>query len=408
MICQKEEWRLKPFLKSGTYLKVIAAAASLFVLTGCSSTNTRIEIGTMPPDSPDGGVSIHTVATTPENTDTLPAVQTDAASGQPQSEPVSSSTEPVTVQAEPSGTVSSAEEAFEPQTGFLLPEEFFVRLEEIFERYQINQNCDPTQSPCGCTPEYEQVDEDGNIVTPRDRVVSIYFLDADSGYELEINSGVHFPIASTVKIPFCTLIYQKLTDELIDPDTILTYEKRHYFGGTGVIVKGDYGQQFTVTELLKLAITESDNVAYEMLKDLVSWEEFGEFLAANGCTHPEDLRSRQQKICTESAGAYGRILMDFLTGDSPYVEDFKADLKITKNKMIKSHYPFYRKYGWTQFAFHDIAYVDAPHPYVLAILTNLEGEDNSDYEMYKEISYLFEEYSQSDANREAMYEQSKN
>ena len=134
---------MKPFLKSGTYLKVIAAAASLFVLTGCSSTNTRIEIGTMPPDSPDGGVSIHTVATTPENTDTLPAVQTDAASGQPQSEPVSSSTEPVTVQAEPSGTVSSAEEAFEPQTGFLLPEEFFVRLEEIFERYQINQNCDP-------------------------------------------------------------------------------------------------------------------------------------------------------------------------------------------------------------------------------------------------------------------------
>ena len=60
--------------------------------------------------------------------------------------------------------------------------------------------------------------------------------------------------------------------------------------------------------------------------------------------------------------------------------------------MIKSHYPFYRKYGWTQFAFHDIAFVDAPHRYVLAILSNLEGEENEDYALFKEISYLVEDY----------------
>ena len=36
--------------------------------------------------------------------------------------------------------------------------------------------------------------------------------------------------------------------------------------------------------------------------------------------------------------------------------------------------------------------MDAPHRYVLAILSNLEGEENEDYALFKEISYLVEDY----------------
>lgn len=285
-----------------------------------------------------------------------------------------------------------------PQTalreGFSFPEEFNVRLSEILARYSVNVNCDPESEPCGCQPETETTAVDGSIV--RDRVMSLYYCDIESGYEIYINPGVHYPIASTVKIPFCVLIYEKIAAGEIDPERILTYEKRHYFGGTGVIVEGDFGQQFTVLELLKLAITRSDNVAYEMLKDLVSWEEFDAYLLENGASHEEDRRRSKQKICSESAKAYGMILRNFLVSDNPYVETFKADLLSTRNKMIVSHYPVYRKYGWTNFAFHDIAYVDAPHPYIFAVLCNMDDAENGEYALIAELSYLFEEYALSD------------
>lgn len=280
---------------------------------------------------------------------------------------------------------------------FELPEEFFLKLGKILSDYSVNVNCLPDSVPCGCLPEQEQTcDQDGNVIVPRDRVMSIYYRDEMSGYEFSVNGGVHYPIASTIKIPFCVYVYEKIENGEIDPELVLTYEKRHYFGGSGVIVQGDFGQQLTVLELLKLAITRSDNVAYEMLKDIVSWEEITQYVSDYGVTHEQDLRKSKQKICLESAAAYAKIMKSFLVGGGEYSEIFKQDLLNTRNKMIRSHYPVYRKYGWTDFAFHDIAEVDAPYPYTLIILSNLDSGDNAEYELFREISYLVEEYSQAD------------
>lgn len=346
------------------------------------------------PDSPAEAqtFSSATEASLPESSEpSVPAEITD----------ITTAEEPVPQESLPDEEQEEPEDPEEPITLlFSFPEEFYTRLEEIFEAYSINRLCEPDLELCGCYPEYEVLDEKGNVVEPRDRVMSIYYCDIESGFELSINPQPHYPVASTVKIPFCICVYEKLSRGELDPETVLVYEKRHYFGGTGVIVKGDYGQQFTVLQLLELAITESDNVAYEMLKDVLPWEEFEEYLASIGCTHSKDTRKRQQKICNESAGCYGRLLAEFLSGDNPYKDVFQSHLKLTKNRMIRSHYPFNRKYGWTNFAFHDIAYVEAPHPYVISILSNLDGVEKADYNLFTEVSYLIEEYA---VNSERIY-----
>lgn len=287
-------------------------------------------------------------------------------------------------------TETLPEEDEPAEIDFSFPEEFFTELQEIFDRYGVNLNCDGDEEECSCDIYNETTDENGNVT--REKVVSIYYMDLETGYEIEINSGVHYPVASCVKIPFCVYLYEKLAAGEIDGDTVLTYESRHYMGGTGVIQNGEVGDQYTVMELLELAVTRSDNIAYQMLKDLISWDDFAEYCTEYGCTHEIDTRLTQEKICTESAGAYARILAQFLESDNPYVNTFKSHLAITRIPMIKSSYTIYRKYGWTQYAFHDIAYIEAEHPYVLAILTNLEGEDSEDYSLYSEISYLIEEY----------------
>ncbi len=311
-------------------------------------------------------------------------------------------TEATTTEITTTTEVTTTEEEPEPVViSISFPDEFFTELQEIFDRYGINQNCDGDEEDCSCDIYNETTDEDGNVT--REKVVSIYYMDLETGYSFEINSGVHYPVASCVKIPFVVYLYEKLAAGEIDGDTVLTYESRHYMGGTGIIQDGEVGDQYTVMELLELSVIRSDNIAYQMLKDLISWDEFAEYCACYGCTHEIDTRLTQEKICTESAGAYARILAQFLESDNPYVDTFKSHLAITRIPMIKSSYTLYRKYGWTNYAFHDIAYVEAPHPYVLAILTNLEGEDSSDYSLYSEISYLIEEYS--DAAWEAVQQE---
>ncbi len=366
------------------YLKLIKAACMAAVLFAFGMLCSCQRISSSPPgESYDTsrGITIYTssASTTAEQSITLSEAQSQIP---PQTGTVSNSTAPEITD------ISSAEE---PVKEFQLPADFDERIAQVMEKYGCNQNCDPQSTPCGCQPELEAVvDEDGNIITPRDRVVSIYFMDMETGFEYTLNESVHYPVASTVKIPFAIFMYEKIDAGEIDPETVLTYEERHYFGGTGVIVDGDFGQQYTVAELLQLAITRSDNVAYEMLKDLTTWTDFEAYLREKGMTHDEDVRKSKQKICVESAGVDARLLAAYLTSDGKSVEGFKSDLLATRMKMIRSHYPVYRKYGWTDFSFHDIAYVDAPHPYILAILTNLDSGDDEALAMFRELSYMFE------------------
>lgn len=349
-------------MKKSLRLVSVALVASLF-FCACGSVEITTEENTTTVATTTEAVTTTTEATTTEVTTTTEATTTE-----------------VTTEAEP--------EVVEIEFSF--PEEFFTELQEIFDRYGVNMNCDGNEENCSCDIYNETTDEEGNVT--REKVVSIYYMDLETDYSFEINSGVHYPVASCVKIPFVVYLYEKLADGEIDGETVLTYEKRHYMAGTGIIQDGEVGDQYTVMELLELSVIRSDNIAFQMLKDLVDWDEFEEYCQGYGCTHEQDTRLTQEKICTESAGAYARILAQFLESDNPHVETFKSHLAITRIPMIKSSYTLYRKYGWSQYAFHDIAYAEAEHPYILAILTNLEGEDSADYSLYSEISYLIEGY----------------
>ncbi len=361
---------------------LICLILCLTLLSSCGITIRREEDVTTPPTTEEEITTTQDTTVTAETT-TEPTEETVLSTTEPTTE---TTTEAAASETTVTTTETSATEVTEPVLAQpVFDFDFYERLEALFAKYDINRKEN-------IEPEKEIKDANGNVTVPRDKCVSVYYYDIDTGYELYINEGVHYPVASVVKIPFCTMIYEKITAGDIDPDMLMTYEARHKFHGTGVVNKGKYGDQYTVRELLKLSVTESDNTAYEMLKDLVTWADFEKYMQERGCTHPEDTRAKKQKVCLESAGSWGRIMAEYLRSESLLVDEFKYDLTHTKNRMIKSGYTVYRKYGWTQYAFHDIAYVDAPHPYVLAVLTNLEGEAREDYAFYSSLSLLVEEY----------------
>ena len=193
-------------------LKTVSALLAALILCSCA----RPVSDKYPSDT--GGASGTASSVSSSRVETTEAAPSETSKTEPSQPPQQDNTTSQT-----SADESDSIDAPAPESEFYLPEEFFESLNEIFDKYSINQNCDPGSDPCGCVPEYEEMGEDGSVIVPRDRVVSIYFLDTQSGYELSVNPGVHFPVASTVKIPFCVYIYQKLTDGEIDPNLSLIH-----------------------------------------------------------------------------------------------------------------------------------------------------------------------------------------
>ena len=336
----------------------------------------------------------------------------------PSSETVSQTTAPSFSETEPtlsSKTTSETDSAEPDETQSSVPaifsEEFETKLNELSESYEINLNCanvseDMPEGSCGCKPipdetENEAEEEDnGDYPESYEKVLSIGYYDIETGLSYFYNPYPMYPVASVIKLPFCTYIYRLAEAGKFDLDDKMTYEERHYFHGTGVVKDSDFGTEFTIRELLKLAIVKSDNAAFQMLKDLCDYSDFEEFLLQNGVIHSECRRQYGTKICAQDAIAYGKIVYDYISEDSESAQEFKDNLMNTVNRMITSSYPFYRKYGWTDYAFHDIAVIEADKPYILAICSNLDEGKPADYALFDKISKLVEEYSQKEVSYE--------
>ena len=64
----------------------------------------------------------------------------------------------------------------------------------------------------------------------------------------------------------------------------------------------------------------------------------------------------------------------------------------TTNPMIVSDYPVVRKNGWATASFHDMAIIEAPHPYLLVILSDHEEGMSKDFTIFKTISQTIQSY----------------
>lgn len=88
--------------------------------------------------------------------------------------------------------------------------------------------------------------------------------------------------ASTIKLPL-VLFVMKLADEgKVDLSQQLTYQKRHYYGGSGVIQYEAVGSRYTIEQLVEKAIIHSDNIAFIMLKEYVGTQDFITFMKSMG------------------------------------------------------------------------------------------------------------------------------
>ncbi len=103
-------------------------------------------------------------------------------------------------------------------------------------------------------------------LSAQDGTYGVFFIDMKTGNTVGYNSDTVFPTASTFKLPLAMCILDLAAKGRVSLDERLAYSQVDWEEGTGVLQGAvKVGDRYTVRQLVELAITESDNIATNML-----------------------------------------------------------------------------------------------------------------------------------------------
>jgi beta-lactamase class A len=114
--------------------------------------------------------------------------------------------------------------------------------------------------------------------------VGIMVEDLATGLSTSVNAGAQMPAASTIKIPVMVEVFKRLAQGDFDLNRKVSLQPSDRDSGWGDLDSAPTGAQYTVSRLLTLMITESDNTATNMLIRLVGRRAINDEMADLGLT----------------------------------------------------------------------------------------------------------------------------
>lgn len=208
--------------------------------------------------------------------------------------------------------------------------------------------------------------------------MSVSYEDLTYGFMYEYNGKVDYYAASTIKSLAAMYIYEKAFNGEINLDDTVTYTSKLRRGVSLEMKKHKYGDKIKLRDLVKYAITVSDNTAHNMLVHYIGinkLKSYGNEMGANlthlngdlfGYIDVDDGIIYMKKLndLINNTGDYGIELESyFLAADQNGLEMPEKDIKAA------------HKYGEYEYFYHDIGIVYDKKPYVVAILTHEGRKD---------------------------------
>jgi beta-lactamase class A len=160
---------------------------------------------------------------------------------------------------------------------------------------------------------------------------------------------------------------------------MLTYERKDYETGTGIIQKSSFGKRYTVRELSKKSIEISDNVATNMLLRLLGMDNVKNYMRQLGGTVVVD---DQNVTCPEDMGIYMREVYSFYKQDKTLGNELMGYfLNTTSSDRIPALLPknvkIAHKIGNQVKTMNDVGIVFSREPYIISILSKDVNENEA-------------------------------
>ncbi len=247
-------------------------------------------------------------------------------------------------------------------------------------------------NPDGFALTDDQVTALDALIASYDGAVAVGYYDITSGYQYTYNGEQSFVAASVMKAPFCRYVLGMAEQNGLDLSSIeMTYTEDMLLSGTGSIKNAEFGTVYTHEELVSLAIRKSDNIAFKMLRMAYSVDGFKQYARSIGITDIAGIKNvSSSNITAVNAITYMKDIYSYITGDTLHGKTLETHMRNTTYPLIRSKYPVVRKHGWMTGAYHDMAIIKAPRPYILVILSDHSKGSNEDKEMFRAISAAVE------------------
>ena len=201
-----------------------------------------------------------------------------------------------------------------------------------------------------------------------------FYCDLEYNGYVSYGCNKDFKTASTAKLPYIKYLCTLADEGKLDLNSTMVYEERHKTVGSGVMKNMSVGTTFSVATLMDYVLRYSDNIAYSMLMERFGLKDYLANVAALGVDYHT---VNGYTNCT--AAEMAALLYDVALYNGEGLSLIKtAGCNASYNYQIGaelSEYEVVQKYGAIKpgnVAYHDIAVVYAPHPYILVIYTTID------------------------------------
>lgn len=227
--------------------------------------------------------------------------------------------------------------------------------------------------------------------------VSIYIEFLNTGANISINQDLYIWPASLSKLPFAIVVMKKVEDDIwsLDNELVLTSEDADGNSGdiSNLLSDNKVGTRFTIEELLKATLVDSDNTAHNILLRNISKTELRDIIDAVGL---ERLFAPDGKV---SAKEYSRLFRMLYTASYLDREHSQKILEYlnesTFGLFLKAGVPkeiiFPHKYGeniaYSVYADSGIVYLPN-RPYLISVMVQGNPKEDPEKEEKRVATFI--------------------
>mgnify|MGYP002423715105 CR=1 FL=1 len=209
------------------------------------------------------------------------------------------------------------------------------------------------------------------LIMQNDKVAYLY-KNLRTGEVLSLNEDVMFYAASIIKLLMAFYIYKKAEDDSRLLDLELEVIDSDLKRGSGIIRDNNKGV-YTIRELVKLSIKESDNTAYIKLVNYFGSDDLISFGCSLGARHTLEGKDLFGCINCSDMLIYLEALYNYFLSATTLALELKSFMVSPSYEIIDikvfSNYEFVRKYGSFEIAYHEVGIVYSESPFIVIILT---------------------------------------
>ena len=209
--------------------------------------------------------------------------------------------------------------------------------------------------------------------------VSFLYKNISDNTIMSFNPDICFYAASTLKILICLMIIEKVEKKELNMTDKILITMSDLKQDTGIIKYQKEDTYYTLEELLRLTIVESDNTSYLKLVNILGKENIKKYGKKIKAKHTFEGKDLFGITSSNDMLIYLEQIKKYIDSNNKYSNLFKEWLSNPKEKLIKdksiNNKNYIRKYGSYDIAYHEVGYVEDENPYYLIILTQLNKKN---------------------------------